>query len=199
MKKFPDEGQIIIEVTLDFLKQTGLSKTDFACKMLAPNIGEIEPLHNTDANERWQNAQLQRVSRFLSKGRPFPIELKWPWVFSLPEQYQEECMKRLFSCVGRTMPLPDFSGADGVNSNVPEIFKASACVTENLAPAYDGVYDDNDDMDASNKLIDSLIDSALVQVAEAKRVRSGTGATGYKYNIDGFDFEACGQSSNENT
>ncbi|MDG3089171.1 hypothetical protein P7F88_25245 [Vibrio hannami] len=188
MKHFPDESQIIIGITKKFLLSSHISASDFAVKMLAPNIGEREPITDDGAiYSRWANTQARRVNFILNGERLFPLSIKWAWVASLPEAYAQECKKQLLAIVGHTIPLPSLEGAESVDASVPQLMMCSAEVTKNLEPAWDGVYDEKDSLDASNKLIDSLLDSATVSVAEARKVHKGTGAKGEKYDVIKFE------------
>lgn len=182
-----NETQIILDVTHEFLNRTGISQSDFALKMLAPKMGEIEPLDPIEW-KLWKGRQIKLVSRYLVKEREFPLSLKWIWINALPSEFGELCKHRLFAAAGQTMPLPSLEGADSVDSSVAELLGSTAEVAKRLEPAYDGKYDSSDSLDVSNRLIDALLKSAQIHHAEAKKVHYGTGATGYEYDIKGFKF-----------
>lgn len=187
MIKIINEFDIIIDVTKQFFNETGVSQSVFSTKMLAPKLGEIEPSEVIEY-DKWKNRIIRNTNRLMAGEVEFPLKLKWIWIAALPEEYAKICIRRLFAAAGETMPLPSLAGADGVLSGVSDLLNATATVTEHLEPAYDGVYDKNDSLDASNKLIDSLLSNAVTSVKEARRVHAGTTATGIEYNIKDFKF-----------
>ncbi|WP_152432846.1 hypothetical protein [Vibrio aquimaris] len=187
MNNIINEQEIIMTVTRQFLTETHLSHQDFAVNLLAPKMGEIEPKDIVDWS-RWVGAHKKRVQRYLSLELDMPLKLKWFWISALPNKYATLVKERLNAAQGYTLPLPVLSSCDSVVSGVPELLSASADIAKNLEPAYDGIYDEHDSLEASNKLIDSLLRSAVTYVEEARKVHNGTGATGSDFNVKDFKF-----------
>lgn len=177
------EDKIILEITKEWLQNSNNSQTEFAVKMLAPNIEEQEPESANDYS-RWKGNLQKKVNRIMTGENPFPLAWKWAWVESLPDTYRKECRRKLAAAAGYMDALPELGESETVLANTAKIHEAFAKVILVSTSAHDGVYDERDSIDDANKQIDALCVLVEVSQEEIKRVHTGTGATGTLLDVN---------------
>lgn len=101
----------------------------------------------------------------------------------MPEPYQTECRRQLFSLAGvLDIPAIDVRAIPHTGTPQPamlsKIMRECADVIDASAPALDGTYDSDDCIFQCNRLIDELFDVVEAAYAEAIRIRTATGAIG---------------------
>jgi len=196
---YPREDQIIIEATREWLQNSNYTQAMFATQMLAPKIEQQEP-ESAEGWEKWHSKLCQRVSVIMTYKQPFPLTWKWAWINALPPEVRAPLDSELAAVSGYLHTLPVIKGVNAVTANTAMIYNGFSSLVKNSTPAHDGVYDENDELDAANAQIDASLNLIGVLIEEIQRIHAGTGATGKIRDLEEIDKMLgglCTQSSNE--
>lgn len=182
-----NEELIIIRFTARWLTETTWSNERFAVEKLFPSLiqmglAEDAPVVGDDWL-KYKTAKGVQVGRILSGTMNFPLAWKWAWVKSLPEPYQGDCRKQLLALAGvLDVPAPQSveRSKTARRANIAAVMREFAEVMENSKPAQDGVYDENDDGDDADRLIDEMVDAIEALERELAAVMEGTGRQGQR-------------------
>lgn len=189
------EDQIIIEHTEAWFKKTGWNENQFAEKRMIPalelELPESERFDEKTATvveyKKWMTSKKQKVARALNGSTTFPLHWKWIWIACMDEPYQSACRSDLMAVAGvMDIPMPSYrpqASTGPVRANVADLMRETADVLEAASPAHDGVYNCDDDVDATNRLCDELLDVANAVMRELAAIEAGTGCRGTRNRL----------------
>lgn len=182
---YPDESTIIIEQTLEWFSNSNENINTFAVDILAPKLGKMFP-ETPKEYEDSVTALRRQVRRYLGGSHPFPLAWKWVWLDCLPNKYRNKALSKICGIHGFLDTLPPIENGTGCDASFDELMHNVATMVSESAPAHDGKYDQNDQRDAADRYIDSMLTLAVGCIDEARKVHAGTGATGSRHNITKF-------------
>jgi len=163
--KNKNDHQIIIEFTNRFLAETGRSRASWLRSVLLENLIKSRKLDEAsiaDANEFviWFRALEKRVERCL-KGSQIPEDWRYEWIASLGH-YSNKVRSILTQRINANEALD--SNSKNQPANLDRVTASLSDVLRNAEPAYDGLYDENDDPEKLSQLA-----SSLAQLGEATK------------------------------
>lgn len=182
---FPNESEIIIRHTQDWLLTSNESVKSFALDILAPKLGKFSPENPTvSEHENWESSVSRMVHRYLKQTHPMPLSWKWPWLECLPKKHKQAALKEIHAVHGFLDTLPPIENGTVTEASFHEVLESVASMVGSAEPAHDGKYDERDSLESSNRMIDSLLGVAIKCLDEARKISAGTGAVGTRHNIN---------------
>ncbi len=185
--KFPNESEIIVRHTQNWLLTSNESVKSLALDMLAPRLKKFAPENPTVAEQdNWEASVSRMVHRYLKGTHPMPLSWKWQWLDCLPKKYRDSALKEIYAIHGFLDTLPEIESGTACDASINEVLESVASMVSTAEPAHDGKYDEKDSLESSNQMIDSLLGLAAKCLDEARKINAGTGAVGTRHNINNF-------------
>lgn len=185
--QFPNESEIIIRHTKEWLLTSNETVKSLALDMLAPRLEKTAPDNPTVADqENWEASVSRMVHRYMKGTHHLPLSWKWQWLDCLPVKSRDAALKEIHAIHGFLDTLPEIESGTVCDASINEVLESVASMVSTAEPAHDGKYDERDSIESSNKMIDSLLGLAAKCLDEARRINAGTGAVGSRHNIHSF-------------
>ncbi|MBN8090482.1 hypothetical protein J0J26_20595 [Vibrio vulnificus] len=183
--RYKNEAEIILRHTKNWLMTSNETINSFAVDMLAPKV-ESEAPDTAVEYENWRTNLIRRVQRYFSGSVQLPLAWKWQWLDCLPKKYQDAALKEIWALHGFLDTLPPITGVSSCDASLDQVLASVSEMVGCAAPAHDGVYDQHDNQEQANAMIDSLLSLAARCIDESRKIHAGTGAIGSRHNIAAF-------------
>ena len=185
------EDQVIIEHTRNWFSDSSWSIEKFATELLVPmleaaNIMQPEDIKTADQLISWRKKKAVHVGRVLKFAVPFPLSWKWFWLRCLPEGVRDACESDLMALSGKlnvSLPLIHHHTQTASEAHIDRVMREFSEFIASSKPAQDGRYDQSDNPEEADLLIDEALDVIAVLIREVVAIQAGTGCRGQRRNL----------------